>query len=60
MEWLTTPTGGDGRHLSMMPHPERVTIPWQWPWVPPEWESLETSPWLKMFQNAREWCEKSL
>ena len=44
MEWLTTPTGGDGRHLSMMPHPERVTIPWQWPWVPPEWESLETSP----------------
>ncbi len=50
----------DGRHLAMMPHPERTFLPWQWPWVPGSWESdLEVSPWLKMFQNAREWCEKS-
>jgi len=50
----------DGRHLAMMPHPERTAITWQWGWMPPEWRrDLEASPWLKMFQNAREWCEVS-
>merc|ERR1712019_153656 len=53
---------GDGRHLAMMPHPERVTVwPWQWPYTPQEWiygpSRLRASPWLQMFQNAREWCE---
>ncbi|XP_072040908.1 phosphoribosylformylglycinamidine synthase-like [Amphiura filiformis] len=24
----------DGRHLAMMPHPERCTQVWQWPWMP--------------------------
>jgi phosphoribosylformylglycinamidine synthase len=48
----------DGRHLAMMPHPERTSITWQWGWMPPAWRrDLEASPWLKMFQNAREWCE---
>jgi phosphoribosylformylglycinamidine synthase len=48
----------DGRHLSMMPHPERTATLWQWGWMPRDWRSsLEASPWLKMFQNAREWCE---
>ncbi|MFQ6045038.1 MAG: phosphoribosylformylglycinamidine synthase, partial [Gemmatimonadales bacterium] len=48
----------DGRHLSMMPHPERVFRKWQWGWMPREWKrDLEASPWLRMFQNAREWCE---
>jgi phosphoribosylformylglycinamidine synthase len=42
----------------MMPHPERTSITWQWGWMPPDWRrDLEVSPWLKMFQNAREWCE---
>merc|ERR1712070_1181050 len=28
----------DGRHMSMMPHPERLTAAmWQWPWAPAEW-----------------------
>jgi len=50
----------DGRHLAMMPHPERTFLTWQWPWMPESWKSdLEASPWLKMFQNAREWCEKN-
>ena len=50
----------DGRHLVMMPHPERAFLKWQWGWMPEDWrESLETSPWLRMFQNARAWCEKS-
>ncbi len=58
----------DGRHLSMMPHPERSFLLWQWPWVPEEWNTkswkyrigdhfLWSSPWLKLFQNAREWCD---
>lgn len=48
----------DGRHLAMMPHPERVFTTWQWPWTPPEWKDLKAGPWLQMFQNAREFCEK--
>ncbi|MBU1256032.1 phosphoribosylformylglycinamidine synthase [Patescibacteria group bacterium] len=52
---LTTP---DGRHLAMMPHPERAFLKWQWAWMPKKMDdSLETSPWLQMFQNARNWCE---
>ncbi len=48
----------DGRHLAMMPHPERTATPWQWGWMPRDWrQHLDASPWLKMFQNAREWCE---
>jgi phosphoribosylformylglycinamidine synthase len=51
----------DGRHLAMMPHPERTFLPWQWGWMPEGWKAgLETSPWLKMFQNARDWCEKQV
>lgn len=46
----------DGRHLAMMPHPERVFTSWQWPWKPAEWNSYQVGPWLKMFQNAREFC----
>ncbi|MFZ5997602.1 MAG: phosphoribosylformylglycinamidine synthase [Nitrospirota bacterium] len=52
---LCTP---DGRHLAMMPHPERTFLMWQWAWMPAEMrETLKASPWLKMFQNARQWCE---
>jgi phosphoribosylformylglycinamidine synthase len=48
----------DGRHLAMMPHPERCFMMWQFPWYPKEWqvEKSGPSPWLRMFQNAREWC----
>ncbi|HEY4696302.1 MAG TPA: phosphoribosylformylglycinamidine synthase [Candidatus Hydromicrobium sp.] len=50
----------DGRHLVMMPHPERAFLMWQWPWIPENWKSgLKVSPWLRMFQNARKWCEKN-
>jgi phosphoribosylformylglycinamidine synthase len=57
----------DGRHLAMMPHPERSFLLWQWPWIPEEWKEnwkfkvgdflLHASPWLRFFQNAREWCD---
>lgn len=49
----------DGRHLAMMPHPERVFTPWQWPWTPAEWKDFTAGPWLTMFQNARAFCEKN-
>ena len=49
----------DGRHLAMMPHPERCTLLWQWPWMPEEWKGLKASPWLRMFQNAYNWCSES-
>lgn len=48
----------DGRHLAMMPHPERCFLMWQYPWYPKQWnvDKKGPSPWLQMFQNAREWC----
>ncbi|TAN41823.1 MAG: phosphoribosylformylglycinamidine synthase [Nitrospirae bacterium] len=50
----------DGRHLAIMPHPERAFLKWQWGWMPEEWRrDLKASPWLRMFQNAREWCERT-
>ncbi len=50
----------DGRHLAMMPHPERTFIKWQWGWMPEDMKkNLKASPWLKMFQNARKWCDEN-
>ncbi len=55
---ITALCSPDGRHLAMMPHPERAFLKWQWAYMPEDWmKNLEASPWLKMFQNAREWCE---
>jgi phosphoribosylformylglycinamidine synthase len=50
----------DGRHLAMMPHPERVFLPWQCHWLPEGLKGILTNigvtPWIRMFQNAYEWC----
>lgn len=46
----------DGRHLAMMPHPERCFLPWHSPWSPKAWRH-ENGPWLRMFQNAFAWCQ---
>ncbi|EFA02192.2 phosphoribosylformylglycinamidine synthase [Tribolium castaneum] len=46
----------DGRHLAMMPHPERCDQPYLWPYMPPSWQHFQKSPWEKMFRNAYEWC----
>ncbi|KAI1301642.1 Phosphoribosylformylglycinamidine synthase [Halotydeus destructor] len=46
----------DGRHLAMMPHPERCTQLWQWPYLPSDWSHVRVSPWCKMFTNAFDWC----
>ncbi|XP_034036272.1 phosphoribosylformylglycinamidine synthase [Thalassophryne amazonica] len=50
----------DGRHLAMMPHPERCTLSWQWPWAPRDFKvSLRPSPWMRMFKNAAAWCSST-
>jgi phosphoribosylformylglycinamidine synthase len=47
----------DGRHLAMMPHPERAFLPWQCHWLPEGMKKeLPVSPWMRMFQNAYDWC----
>ena len=48
----------DGRHFAIMPHPERTCRKWNWGWMPEKLQkTLPVSPWLKIFQNAREWCD---
>ncbi|GFO17892.1 phosphoribosylformylglycinamidine synthase-like [Plakobranchus ocellatus] len=50
----------DGRHLALMPHPERCVWTWQCPWVPESYgrrgAQKQFSPWIKLFQNAYAWC----
>ncbi len=46
----------DGRHLAMMPHPERTFLPWQAHYLPAEMKKLPVTPWMQMFNNAYEWC----
>jgi phosphoribosylformylglycinamidine synthase len=45
-----------GRHLVTMPHIERSTFQWNWPYYP-ENRKDEVSPWLEAFVNARLWIE---
>jgi phosphoribosylformylglycinamidine synthase len=56
---ITAICSRDGRHLALMPHPERLFQVWQWPYWPPNWSGIKASPWLKLFQNARVWCEEN-
>jgi phosphoribosylformylglycinamidine synthase len=54
---LTGLCTADGRHLAMMPHPERTFLKWQAHWLPEAMQKdLAASPWLTMFQNAYAWC----
>ncbi len=46
----------DGRHLAMMPHPERTFLSWQCHYLPDDMKQMGVSPWMKMFQNGYEWC----
>ena len=45
----------DGRHLAMMPHPERCLRPWNWAHYTTAKEAHEITPWIEMFINAREY-----
>lgn len=51
----------NGRHLAIMPHPERAFLRWQWPHYPPLEPGEQDcrhqySPWMRMFLNAHDWC----
>ncbi|MCH5178874.1 MAG: phosphoribosylformylglycinamidine synthase [Prevotellaceae bacterium] len=48
----------DGRHLAMMPHPERAFLPWQCGTYPNERIADDMTPWLEAFVNARRWVEQ--
>jgi phosphoribosylformylglycinamidine synthase len=57
---LTGLCSPDGRHLAMMPHPERSFLKWQAHWLPEDMKKgLAVSPWLQMFQNAYQWCKQT-
>ncbi|MDR2232069.1 MAG: phosphoribosylformylglycinamidine synthase [Tannerella sp.] len=56
--WATAGVcSADGRHLAMMPHPERTLFPWQCGYYPKERRKDEVTPWMEAFVNARKWCE---
>ncbi len=48
-------TSRDGRHLFVMPHPERLTRDLVWPWMPDSWANFKVSPWAQVFENAKLW-----
>ncbi|XP_050669431.1 phosphoribosylformylglycinamidine synthase isoform X11 [Leptidea sinapis] len=53
----------DGRHIAMMPHPERCVLRWQCPIKPPTSYNQANphsnySPWMRLFQNAYIWASK--
>ncbi|MDR3127200.1 MAG: phosphoribosylformylglycinamidine synthase [Tannerellaceae bacterium] len=45
----------DGRHLAIMPHPERSLLTFQCGDYPSERRGEELTPWIIAFLNAREW-----
>ena len=50
----------DGRHLAIMPHPERSVFPWQCAYYPESRSNDEATIWLAAFVNARKWIEDKL
>jgi len=46
-----------GRHVVMMPHLERSTFPWNWPYYPKN-INHEISPWIEAFIAANKWLKK--
>ena len=62
VDGITAVCSEDGRHLAMMPHPERCFMNWQLPWAPSNYPldmSKNTySPWIIMFYNAYQWSAK--
>lgn len=49
----------DGRHLAIMPHPERAMFPWQCGYYPFEYRKDDVTSWMEAFINARKWIEEN-
>ncbi len=56
-EGVAAVCSSDGRHLAMMPHPERCIYPHNWGWYPAERKKDEITPWIELFVNGRDWLE---
>jgi phosphoribosylformylglycinamidine synthase len=54
-EGIAGVSSNDGRHLAMMPHPERCLRPYNWAYYAPERQNDEITPWIEMFINAKNW-----
>ena len=52
-------SSNDGRHLAIMPHPERCLRTWNWGYYPEDRANDEVTPWFEMFTNAKKWVEKN-
>ncbi len=49
----------DGRHIAIMPHPERTIFPWQCGYYPIARRRIDScTPWLSAFAAARQWIEE--
>lgn len=50
----------DGRHLAMMPHPERGLRPWNWAYYPTARRDRDSvTPWIEMFTAGVKWCQEN-
>lgn len=47
----------DGRHVAIMPHPERTMFPWQCAWYPRTRRNQDVTPWFEAMVNARRWVD---
>jgi phosphoribosylformylglycinamidine synthase len=53
-------SSANGRHLAMMPHPERSFYRWQMPWLPDKYPTnTNYTPWRQLFTNAYSWVLKN-
>ena len=57
-------SSNNGRHLVMMPHPERCFINWQLPYTDINYDNNFSntyySPWILIFINAYNWCSNKI
>jgi len=60
-EGIAALSSANGRHLALMPHPERAFLGWQVPYAPAESgiDSKGVGPWMQLFQNAHTWCQEN-
>lgn len=49
----------DGRHVAIMPHPERAIFPWQCAAYPADHKADDVTPWIAAFVAARKWVEQN-
>ena len=58
-EGIASICSSNGRHMAIMPHPERCFLKWQLPFIPEEISQklANYSPWIYLFKNAYNFCK---